>query len=81
MLKCEFCIYGDLFNPRVDELERFGPDVMGCKRPHWEGYTNKQANCEHFHPRFLPADPQIRDTLATALAKDRIAAMRAGGND
>lgn len=73
MLTCQFCIYGDLFNPRPDEIERYGPDVMGCKRLHWEGYTNKRANCEHF---VLRSNNKIRDAVATALAKDKIAAMR-----
>lgn len=56
MLTCQFCIHGHKFNPRADEIERFGPDVMGCNRPHYEGYTAKTANCEAFYPKLEKPD-------------------------
>lgn len=56
MLTCQFCRYGDLFNPRPDELEKFGDGVMGCKRPNWEGYTQKTANCDAFFPAIATQD-------------------------
>lgn len=46
---CENCQYGDHFNARTDEIKRYGPDVMGCKRPNWEGYTKHGSTCEAFH--------------------------------
>lgn len=56
MLTCQFCTHGDLFKPRPDEIEKHGPDVMGCKRLHWEGYTSKKANCEFFHPKIVKVE-------------------------
>jgi len=45
---CENCQYGDHFNARTDEIDRYGPDVMGCKRPNYEGYTKHESTCEAF---------------------------------
>ena len=45
---CENCLYGDHFNARSDEIERYGIEVMGCKRPNYEGYTTHRASCEAF---------------------------------
>ena len=56
MLTCQFCIYGNQFTPRPDEISRFGDGVMGCNRPHYEGYTGKNANCEAFYPKLVSPD-------------------------
>lgn len=45
---CENCQHGDHFNARTDEIERYGPAVMGCKRRNYEGYTNHKSTCEAF---------------------------------
>lgn len=46
--KCADCARGNHFEPRPDEVERFGEDVMGCNRPGWEGYTTRESTCEAF---------------------------------
>jgi hypothetical protein len=45
---CENCTFGDHFSARSDEMERYGADVMGCKRPNWDGYTRRASTCEAF---------------------------------
>jgi hypothetical protein len=48
MSHCKTCTYGKHFEPRKDEVERFGADVMGCNRPTYEGYTTRESTCEAF---------------------------------
>ena len=43
-VKCEDCIWVDIFTPRQDEIER--GQTMGCTKPDWEGYTrNDKPDC------------------------------------
>jgi len=46
---CEHCSQGHRFDARTDEIERYGPDVMGCTRRNFEGYTKHGSTCEAFH--------------------------------
>ena len=48
---CESCLWGRMFTPRPDEIERFGDDVMGCVKSGFEGYTNKTKSCEFYQPK------------------------------
>lgn len=45
---CAYCTHGRHFTARNDEIERYGSEVMGCKRPNWEGYTQQKSTCEAF---------------------------------
>lgn len=54
--KCDNCLYGNRFDPRPDELDRYGPDVMGCKLPGWEGYTRRWQLCVAWAPRHPKKD-------------------------
>ena len=45
---CENCLFGDKFKPRLDEIARYGEEVMGCDRYGYEGYTQRTATCEAF---------------------------------
>jgi hypothetical protein len=47
-MTCDKCTHGKRFKPRQDEVERYGPDVMGCNRLNWEGYTQPKSTCEAF---------------------------------
>ncbi len=47
---CDNCTFVRRIKPRPDEVEKYGPNVMDCRRYGWEGYTQPEDVCEAFRP-------------------------------